>query len=306
MKRVLITGASGFIGRNCLPELARSGYEIHAAGPDTIERAKSDIRWHKTDLLDISRTEKLISDIKATHLLHFAWYAEPKKYWTSDENFKWVEASMALLKSFRSHGGFRAVIAGTCAEYDWGHGVCSENTTPILPATVYGKCKHTLQTMMADFSHESGLSSVWGRIFFLYGPNEHPDRLVSSVIISVLNGKAALCSHGTQIRDFLYVKDVASAFVALLESDVRGPVNIASGQPMALKDIVRKIGEKLHRPDLICLGALPAAKDEPPLLVADVRRLHEEVGWTPEYNIDSGLDETIEWWKENLVNIGRR
>ena len=96
------------------------------------------------------------------------------------------------------------------------------------------------------------------------------------------------------------MEDVASAFVALLESDVRGPVNIASGQGIALKDVILKIGEKLGRPELIRLGAIPSSKDEPPLLVADVHRLKEEVGWTPRFNIDTGLDQTIDWWKENL------
>ncbi|MDD5428968.1 MAG: NAD(P)-dependent oxidoreductase [Candidatus Omnitrophica bacterium] len=306
MKKVLITGASGFIGRNCLPALKKMGYEIHAAGPDILGEYKNTVTWHAADLLDAAQTEKLLSGMKATHLLHFAWYAQPKKYWTSDENFKWLEASKRLVEVFYANGGRRAVAAGTCAEYDWSRGVCSEGSTPLLPATVYGKCKHAFQEALAEFSKENSLSSAWGRIFFLYGPHEHPGRLISSVILSLLQGKPASCSHGNQVRDFMYVKDVGSAFAALLESDVRGPVNIASGRPMALKDIISRIGEKIGAPELIRLGQIQAPKDEPQLLTADVTRLNKEVGWTPQYDIDSGLDETIEWWKENLaVSAGR-
>lgn len=297
MKKVLITGASGFIGRNCLNLLVESGYEVNAVAPDPIEGVGSGIKWHRVDLLNGNEAEKLTGDIEATHLLHFAWYAEPKKYWNSDENFKWVEASKRLLKGFYSNGGRRVVMAGTCAEYDWKYGHCSENTTPLLPATIYGKCKHSLQTTLANFSDETGLSSGWGRIFFLYGPNEHPARLVSSVIISLLQGKPAFCSYGDQVRDFLHVEDAASAFVALLESDVCGAVNIASGRPITLKEVICKIGEKLKQPELIRLGDIPSSKDEPPLLVGDVKRLKEEVGWNPKYDIDSGLDQTIKWWK---------
>ncbi len=279
---------------------------MHAAAPFPIEDGGPEVIWHEADLLDIKQSEKLLADVGATHLMHFAWYAEPKKYWNSEENYKWGSASASLLKAFYSHGGRRVVMAGTCAEYDWQYGRCVENLTPLLPATVYGKCKHALQEELAGFSKKTGLSSAWGRIFFLYGPNEHPGRLVSSVIISVLQDKPAACSHGNQIRDFLHVQDVASAFVALLESDVRGPVNIASGKPVALKEVIVKIGEKLNRPELIRLGEISASKDEPAELVADARRLREEVGWAAEYTLDSGLDQTIRWWKEKLDKMKGR
>lgn len=306
MKKVLITGASGFIGRNCLSRLTALGYDVCAITPDPIEDADSGIRWYRTNLLDPLQTEKLVAEIKATHLLHFAWYAEPQKYWSSEENYKWVEASKVLLNGFYANGGRRAVMAGTCAEYDWKHGCCIENSTPLIPATLYGKCKNSFRKELSDFSEETGLSSAWGRIFFLYGPHEYPQRLVSSVIISVLQGKPASCSHGEQIRDFLHVEDVASAFIALLESEVCGPVNIASGQPLALKEVICKIGEKLKRPDLIHLGDIPTSKDDPPLLVADVGKLREKVGWTPVYDIESGLDQTIHWWEQNLWKVKGR
>lgn len=303
MKKVLITGASGFIGRHCLNILIELGYEVHAIAPDFLESFSPTIKWYDVDLLNDRETQKLLAEVRATHLLHFAWYAEPKKYWNSDENFKWVEASKGLLKGFYSNGGRRAVMAGTCAEYDWQFDACSENKTPIVPATIYGKCKNSLQLYLAGFSDKTGLSSAWGRIFFLYGPCEHPKRLVSSVIISLLQGKPAPCSSGRQIRDFLYVVDVASAFVSLLESDVRGPVNIASGIPLVLKDVITQIGEMLGHPELIRFGEITSPKDEPSRLIADVCRLKEEVGWEPGYDIRSGLDQTVKWWKENLKNM---
>jgi len=153
--------------------------------------------------------------------------------------------------------------------------------------------------MMTASCKEAGLSSAWGRIFFLYGPHEHPKKLVSSVALSLLKDRPAYCSHGKQIRDYLYVQDVAEAFIALLESEVQGPVNIASGSPTALKDIIIKIAKKLNREDLVQLGALSANPDEPDFLVGDVGRLSKEVGWRPKYNLDYGLDRAINWLKNH-------
>jgi nucleoside-diphosphate-sugar epimerase len=154
--------------------------------------------------------------------------------------------------------------------------------------------------MLNAVASQTGISAAWGRIFFLYGPYEHPARLVASVISSLLNNELACCSHGNQIRDFLYVQDVAEAFVALLESNVSGPINIGSGHPVALKDIIRKIAKKVNLQDLVQLGALPTSANEPPLVVADTRRLTKEVNWVPKYDLDQGLEETISWWKNHV------
>lgn len=307
MKKVLVTGGNGFIGRHCLPLLQAQGYEVHAVDLTVVEAEHPDVKWHKADLLDFAQVSILVGQVQPTHLLHLAWYAIPGKFWTSMDNFRWVQASLDLLQTFASHGGHRVVMAGTCAEYDWKHGYCSEEMTPLSPATLYGACKHSLQVMMDAFSRQTGLSSAWGRVFFLYGPHEHPDRLVSSVIRSVLNGDPAHCSHGNQVRDFLHVEDVASAFVAILESDVQGPVNIGSGRPICLKEVINKIGEKTGRLNLIRLGEKAAPEDDPQLLIADTRRLREEVNWSARHGLDAGLDQTIQWWKDDLgIDTGNK
>jgi len=235
--------------------------------------------------------------VQPTHLLHCAWYAVPGKYWTAAENFRWVEVGLHLLEAFADHGGQRVVGVGSCAEYDWHDGHCSELTTPLNPATTYGLCKHASQLLLTGFSKHAKLSAAWGRLFFLYGPHEPAERLVASVVQSILREEPARSSHGQQIRDFLYVQDAADALVALLDSDVLGPVNIASGVPVALHEVVQEIADQLERPDLVLLGAIPTLENEPPLLVADVARLHDEVGWSPQYDLPGGLAETIKWWK---------
>jgi nucleoside-diphosphate-sugar epimerase len=297
MKRVLLTGSSGFIGRYAVSELLEKDYEIHALYNKTKPVEKKHVIYHKVDLFDYSQQQMLMREIEPTHLLHFAWYAVPGLYWNSLENFRWVQTSLELLKLFCQYGGQRAVLAGTCAEYDWSFGYCSEGVTPTCPSTVYGTCKNSLREMMAQISKQTGLSSAWGRIFYLYGPFEDRSRLIPYVVNSLLQNKQAKCSHGHQIRDFLYVQDVASAFVALLESDVMGPVNIASGQPVTLKNVIYKIADKLDRYNLIQLGALPAQDNDPRVLIADIRKLSEEVRWQPKFDLDVGLEQTIAWWK---------
>ena len=214
---------------------------------------------------------------------------------------RWLTASLELFRVFAEQGGRRAVLAGTCAEYRWNDELCSEHSTPLDPRTLYGACKHALHIGAQAYARATGVSVAWGRIFFLYGPGENPRRLVPSVVVPLLRGEPASCSHGRQIRDFLYAEDVASAFTALLMSDVTGPVNIASGIPTPISEVARIIGEITQRPDLVRLGAIPTASDDPSLLIADVSRLTTELGWRPTRDLQSGLRETVKWWRERLA-----
>lgn len=301
-KRVLVTGASGFIGRHCLPTLMSNGFEVHATDITVPDEGSLGVCWHAADLLDRRQADELLAEVHPSYLLHFAWYAKPAEYWNSLENIRWVEGSLQLLRLFHMNGGKRVVMAGTCAEYDWRYGYCSEHITPLVPLTLYGTCKNALQHLLKEFSHVTGLSSAWGRIFFLYGPHENPGRLVASFIRCLLESKEAFCLHGDLIRDFLHVQDVASAFVTLLESSVVGPVNIVSGNPVTLRDIVNTVADKLGRMGLVRFGVQTHPFDEPKLLVAEMDRLHNEVGWEASYDLHRGLDQTIDWWKKQMLS----
>jgi nucleoside-diphosphate-sugar epimerase len=302
MKRVLVTGATGCLGRHALPVLTARGWEVHAVSSrEAPDGDGPDVVWHRADLLAREQVDALVRTVAADHLLHFAWNIVPGRWATAPENFAWVQASLDLVRAFGRHGGTRIVTAGSCLEYDWGYGYCSESRTPCAPRTVYGVCKHALQTLTSAFAGTGGMTSAWGRLFNLYGPYEHPDRLVASVIRSLLANEPARCSHGNQVRDYLFAQDAADAFVALLESDVTGPINIASGQPITIKEIVLRIGAQLGRSDLIRLGAIDAAPTDVPLVVADITRLTETLGWRPKHDLEHGLARTVGWWRERLT-----
>jgi nucleoside-diphosphate-sugar epimerase len=297
MIKTLVTGASGFIGRHSLPLLLKVGHEVHAVSSKKKNSSVNGINWHQTDLKNPSQVKRLFANVRPTHLLHFAWCTEPGSFWNDPKNNQWVQASLELLKTFQEHGGKRIVIAGTCAEYDWNEEICLEERTPSRPATLYGNCKQELQLKANSFCEKYQLSLCWGRIFFVYGPHEHPARLIPSVINSLLNKKTAECTHGKQYRDLLYVEDVASGFVALLCNKVTGVVNIGSGESSMLRNIVETIGEKIGCPELIRLGSIPSRPGDPISLVADISKLRRELGWSPSFDLDSGLDKTIQWWK---------
>lgn len=294
-RRVLLTGATGFIGQHTVAPLAARGFEVHALSSRPQVDTK-DARWHRADLLVSSDVARLLDEVSPTHLVHLAWYVAPGKWAEAPENYQWAQASLDLLRQFADRGGRRVVVAGSCLEYDWTAGYCSEERTPLKAHTFYGTCKNAVQELWAGYADRAGVSSAWARIFFVYGPGEHPDRLVAHVVRNLLAGEEARCSHGRQIRDYLYVQDVADALAALLDSAVSGPINLASGQPITLADLVSRAAAAIGRPNLLRLGAIPPAPSDTPLVVADVRRQSEELGFVPAVDLESGIARTIEWW----------
>jgi nucleoside-diphosphate-sugar epimerase len=289
VSRVLVTGGSGFIGRQTLAPLRERGYEVHA--PSRSE----------ADLLAPDTAARLVQDVRPTHLLHLAWDARPGRYWTSTDNVAWVEASLRLLRAFTEAGAERAVMAGTCAEYEWTDEVhCVEGDTPLVPATLYGTAKHALRLLAQRYAEQAGVSFAWGRVFFVFGPHEHPARLASSVAASLVRGEPAETSAGTQVRDFLYSEDLGAAFAALLDSPVAGAVNLASGEPRPIRALVEALGAASGRPDLLRIGARPTPVGEPAAITADVVRLSDEVRWSPAGTFEQRAADTVAWWAEQL------
>lgn len=300
MKTVLVTGATGFIGRHSLPALVDEGYEVHAVSSRPHAPGRR-VRRHTCDLLSPKEVERLIARVKPTHLLHFAWYTVPGQYQESLENVRWLEAGLTLARLFAEAGGQRAVFAGSGFEYDRDLEDCREDTPTFAPSTYYASCKRSLREAIEAFSRQARISAAWGHIFHLFGPYEPGNRLVPSVILSLLRGERARCSHGRQIRDFLYVEDVASAFAAILNSDVEGRVNIGSGEPITIRTLVETIATQMGREDQLDFGALPPHPKDAPVLLPRLTRLHDEVGWRPRWSLEQGLTSTIQWWQSRPI-----
>lgn len=341
MKRVLVTGGAGFVGRAAVAALTARGFEVHAVGRTVPPGVHA---FHAADLLDPAGRREAVRAASASHLLHLAWTTTPGRYWQAPVNLDWAAASLDLVRMFHEAGGARAVVAGTCAEYDWtgiarlpqtepassppltreegrdnsvaeaaspqaesgdaaalGEGRLSE-TAPCHPATLYGAAKDGLRRILQAYTATAGLSLAWGRLFYLYGPGETPGRLVGDAARALLTGQRLATSEGRQRRDFLHVADAGAALAALLDSPVEGPVNIGSGEAVPVRDLLTMIGALTGRSELIDFGIRPLSPTEPARIEAGIRRLRDEVGFSPRYGLAEGLAETVAAWRAALSN----
>lgn len=291
-ERVLVTGATGFIGRHIPALLQARGYQTHITARGDLPQTPG-ITAHGVDLLHQDNAQRLIRDIRPDIIIHSAWYVAHGRFWTAPENTDWLEASTALAAYAAEASARRFVGIGTCAEYATKAGDDAypwQETRHIAPATPYGEAKAALARRLAEMAEgRARFCIAWARLFHLFGPGENRARLVPSIMIALSEGREAQCSSGRPVRDFISTRNAAAAIAALATSEVTGPVNIASGAPLSIGAMARLIADIAGRPDLLRLGALPDRPDEPPYMVAHTSRLRREVGFTAPLSLATEL-----------------
>lgn len=303
---LLVTGATGFIGSHVVRELRARGLDVRApvrssSRGSALADLENEVEWVPCDLSVASPSElrDLCDSVDAC--IHAAWYVEPGKYAHAAENVEWVGTSMRLLEALAAGGCGRAVYIGTCFEYDHRTGYLAESS-PTRPWTLYGAAKLSTGWMGAKLAEQLGVAFSWARLFYQYGPHEQEGRLVPHVVRSLLSGEDVPVTRGTQIRDFLHVSDVASALADVSGSEHVGAVNIGSGRPVSVRDVVGTIGEILGEPGRIRFGARPDSPSDPPFICANNSVLVDEIGWKPRFDLESGLRDTVAWWSTKMAS----
>lgn len=291
MKKIIITGANGFIGRHCIDVLKKRDFEIHALSSNEKENAES-IFWHTVNLLNEEEVNDIFEKIKPEYLLHLAWKID--KNYNDNFHFDWINVGVNMLKVFHKHGGKRFVGAGTCFEYDWSAGICHETQQPSNSKFNYGFAKYTLNTILHKYCRSNNISYAWGRIFFAYGPGGNTTSLIPYVTKNLTEGKEVEITGGEQIRDYIFVEDIANAFVNLVDSEIQGAVNISSGLPTKVKEIVKIIADYFNKKNLVKFKSNNKLNFSDSFLLGDNTRLTQELKFTPEIGIREGVHRTIE------------
>jgi UDP-glucose 4-epimerase len=297
MKKILITGGSGLIGRNLLPLLQRK-YDVYLlSSQDKLSIDGFSGKILSCDIFDTVGLEGILSSLKPEKLIHLAWGMEAGNY-NLQSNYSWLLASMRLLELFQENGGKSVMMAGSCLQYDWTLGGCDEKRTPRTHETIHGNCKNILEDFALSFCASHDLQCIWTRVFFMYGQHEAENRFVANLIISLLKDREAIVQNGSLYRDYLHVEDVAGLMMSLLNTNKSGVFNVGSGEMYNLGSMAVMIGELLNKPDLITVRTPDNTSNR--YLFANMDNVRSVTNWQPKYDLESGLLRTIEWWERNV------
>ena len=288
-KKVLVTGATGLIGKELIEPLKELGFEIYSI---TIDENNPDngVNWIKGNLFDKSFVKQVMQEIKPAYLLNMAW-ATTGDYLSSDINYDFLSAGVNLIKEFKLNGGKRAVYAGTCFEYKFKDEPLKETDDLDADKTEYTFCKNKLHEITKHFCLKNDISFGYGRIFYVYGKNENITRLTGMVIDKLSKDEKVIIKSGDLIKDYMYSKDIAGAFAKFLDSEVEGSVNICTGKPIKIKEFVLEISRQLKKEHLICFETVES--NQPPMIVGNNDRLLKEVNYNLKYDFKKAIGEII-------------
>jgi len=276
--KVLVTGATGFVGRHLVAALLARGCEVRAVARNAetarsmpwiedVEFVSADI--HAADLNVVALTEGIDA------LVHLAWPGLPnyRALFHFEHN---LMADYRFIKSAVEAGVQQVLVTGTCFEYGMQSGPLSESTEP-RPSNPYGLAKHTLHLFLQNLQQEQAFTLQWARLFYLHGEGQNPNSLLAALDRAIDAGEASFnMSAGEQLRDFLAIETAASHLAAILhQRDFDGVVNCASGQPVSVRALVeQRLRERGATLDLN-LGHYPYPTHEPMAFWAVVERLQK-------------------------------
>jgi len=270
-KKFLLTGATGFVGRQVLKNLLDRQFEVRVV----VRKNKEIFLKEKNLKIEIITTDDLFEESidwwekkckGIDTIIHTAWYAEPGKYLKSLKNIDCLIGSLNLAKGAIQAGVKRFVGIGTCFEYDLSNGVLSINT-PLKPITPYAAAKAGLYTFLSQLLPSQSVEFSWCRLFYLYGEGEDERRLVPYIHKQLSVGKKVELTSGEQVRDFLDVVEVGKLIVDVATGKKNGPINICSGTPISIRQLAEKIADVYGRRDLLVFGARPDNLVDPPRVV---------------------------------------
>lgn len=287
MKKVFLTGGTGLIGTETIPFLEKAGFKIYALTLGD-EKDTPNVKYIKANLFDKQEISRIMAEIKPEYLLHYAWLSTG--LFNDNSNFDFLTASIDLLKAFVQNGGKRVVMAGTYAEYGYHNETLREDMLA-EPINIYSQCKDFVHQISEIYCNNNNVSFGWARIFSAFGKERDPRRLTSDVINHLKANETVTIRSGSLIRDYIYVKDIAAAFVKFLDSDVKGVVNICTGKDTSIHDYVMMIAKAMNKEHLVIFNEQPSPQQV--RVVGDSSRLNREVGFVPSYSIEEAIKEIL-------------
>ena len=274
---VLLTGASGFVGRQVLRALAERDVRVRAV----VREGKQHQFGSFDNIESVITTPDLFADNAkwwadvckgSDTVIHVAWYAEPGKYLQAAQNLDCLTGTLQLAKGAAEARVSRFIGIGTCFEYELLEHPLSIDT-PLKPLTPYAGAKAAAFIALSRWLPQQGVKFVWCRLFYLFGEGEDARRLVPYLRIRLAAGETAELSSGKQIRDFLDVREAGQLIVAAALGDVEGPINICSGICTTIRQLAEKIADEYGRSDLLRFGSRPDNLFDPPFVVGLKRQV---------------------------------
>ena len=264
--KVMVTGASGFVGQHVVVELLRRGHVVTAVGRH--ETKASNFAW-------FDHVRFIESDIHCPIINPFETLGRPEVVmhlaWTGLPNYSSLfhfeqnlPADYRFLKALIEGGTQQVLVTGTCLEYGMQSGELPE-TRPTRPTVPYGLAKDTLNKFLKSLKVTKPFTLQWCRLFYMHGIGQNPKSLLSQLDRAIDNGSSSFnMSHGEQLRDYLPVQVVAKRLVNVLEhSNFDGEINICSGKPISVRDLAMKHLYSRGKEIKLNLGYYPYPDYEP-------------------------------------------
>jgi nucleoside-diphosphate-sugar epimerase len=289
-KKLIMTGAPGFIGKRVLDFLSPDEWEIISVSRHA-SPLPTQATWCKGDVLDKDFLTQLFKDYQPEYFLHLAWYVSAQDYWTSPQNAHFAESGKTLTRLFYEAGGKRWIGAGTCAEY--GNESWLDETSSLLGATPYGKAKADLFFYLKAYAEKNKKSYAWGRLFFPVGVGEPESRLTSMLIKNLYEGREGLLVDGSWTRHFTSNTWLAEAFATLLNSEANGAFDMVSGAALSMLEYGELVSSVAGGRDRLRPGSFPNRPTDIPHFRSRSKRLVEEVKFKKENDLHGEIERML-------------